>query len=113
MLMAFALSSFNLQVEGTDALRVWIDEHKFKEGEIIPLVSGAFTNISATLGGPRRKSFSASITGDHAMNQWDILWTTARQAEKVFPNLKTWQKVNRIPGMTAITRKVLMSGALE
>ena len=40
------------------------------------------------------------------MNQWDILWTTARQAEKVFPNLKAGQKVNRIPGMTAITRKV-------
>eukprot|EP00192_Tetraselmis_astigmatica_P012076 CAMPEP_0117649562 /NCGR_PEP_ID=MMETSP0804-20121206/1042_1 /TAXON_ID=1074897 /ORGANISM="Tetraselmis astigmatica, Strain CCMP880" /LENGTH=415 /DNA_ID=CAMNT_0005455315 /DNA_START=268 /DNA_END=1515 /DNA_ORIENTATION=+ len=90
-------------VQRKSSYRVWFDERKFKSGEI-DLVREAFEAAGAEhVGGPANKR--NQTLGYQAQDEWDLLWTVSKSAHRAMPYLAGWQRINLIPGLTAVTKK--------
>eukprot|EP00884_Botryococcus_braunii_P012181 jgi/Botrbrau1/20964/Bobra.0135s0082.1 len=88
------------------ALRFWIDEFPFSEGETTILREQIQrSDGAALLAGETRKDTLFANKGYYVPDQWDVYWTTRKACHKAFPHMRAGQRVNCVPGLEQLTDK--------
>lgn len=94
-----------MAMSGTPPVRFWLDEGFFLEGELQILRDMIMGSNGSMVVSGTSNGAALSTKGYYDTIQWDVYWTTRSACFRAYPIMTTQQKVNCLPGVSAIILK--------